>query len=341
MSSHVEFYRQLACLIQSGMPLPDALRSMQGVLGKPAFQTALEEISERLEAGSTLSQELQRQPRFFPEAHVDYVRKAESLSSLDLSLRQLADYAAFDQSLLCRFRSVMFYPLLVITITAALFIGFAVFLAPQSTELINDISLEVGVSSATQPLTYRFILWSAENAAILSGIVALFVLLASTLLLQSRKLVQRGWMKVAGLGSSLLRDYDNARLCSSLAMQLSNGGDLGSGMKTAAQLIGGQYGGDLSKAAERLEAGSQPSSVFDTLNVDPMLKITVRKCPQAKLAEELDELAKHFRERLENAARRLEILWRLIAVGCSGLLVFITFDAVLTPLKLMMDYFTR
>jgi type IV pilus assembly protein PilC len=86
------FTRQLATLIDSGLPL---LRGLT-VLGRqepiPVMKATINTLAENVQTGSTFSESLQQYPRIFNKLYVNMVKAGELGGVLELVLNRLAEY---------------------------------------------------------------------------------------------------------------------------------------------------------------------------------------------------------------------------------------------------------
>src|SRR5690606_19727552 len=83
--------RQLAVLLRAGMPLVEALAAMLDQTEKPALQTALYDIRDRVNSGGSLGDALAAHPRIFSSLYTNMVRAGEVSGTLEPVLVRLAD----------------------------------------------------------------------------------------------------------------------------------------------------------------------------------------------------------------------------------------------------------
>src|SRR3989338_7128052 len=79
----VIFSRQLATMVDSGIPIPPALDVLADQMEDKNFRTTLKKILDDIEAGSSLSESLGRHPRIFSDFFVNMVRAGESCGRRD------------------------------------------------------------------------------------------------------------------------------------------------------------------------------------------------------------------------------------------------------------------
>jgi len=120
-SSMVQFSRNLASLVSSGVPLLLALRTVRGTIGNEAVARVVDEMHDRVIEGHSLSEPL-RKSRLFPPMVAGMVAVGEETGGIDHSLELVSDI--FEQLLDTRIKrvNVMIEPLM--TIVAAVVVGF-------------------------------------------------------------------------------------------------------------------------------------------------------------------------------------------------------------------------
>ncbi len=84
--------RQMATLIQAGIPLEETLRAVARQTEKPATQSLLLAVRGKVVEGYPLAQSMAAYPRAFPDLYRATVAAGEKSGHLDLVLEQLADY---------------------------------------------------------------------------------------------------------------------------------------------------------------------------------------------------------------------------------------------------------
>jgi len=111
----VIFSRQLATMVDSGIPLVQALDILCEQIETPVFKSILVKIKDDVETGSSLSDALGRHPAVFSTLYVNMVRAGESSGALDDILDRLAAYLEKANMLQRKVKSSLVYPAVVVT----------------------------------------------------------------------------------------------------------------------------------------------------------------------------------------------------------------------------------
>lgn len=148
----VMFSRQLATLINAGLPLMQSLRSVtQQTTSKP-LKAVLNQVITDVEAGKSFSSSLEKHPRVFNRVFISLVAASEMSGTLDQGLERLADQQEKDSDVLSKVRGAMIYPVIVLLVMVAV-VGFMVVkVLPQVQNIYS------GLSGVSLPLVTRLML---------------------------------------------------------------------------------------------------------------------------------------------------------------------------------------
>ncbi len=168
------FTRQLATLIDSGLPL---LRGLN-VLGKqepnPVLQATITNIADSVQGGATFSESLGQHPKMFNKLYVNMVKAGELGGVLEIVLTRLAEYQEKAHKLKGKIVSAMVYPLIVMFIAVAIMSFLMLFIVPKFRDMFNDMG------NAQLPLISRVVFgfsdWMLARAFILPNSVWLLFL---------------------------------------------------------------------------------------------------------------------------------------------------------------------
>lgn len=109
------FTRQLATMVNAGLPLPQVLSLLSRSEKNRYLKAAIIRIQEDLEAGYSFSTSISKHPEIFSNVFVNAVRAGEATGKLEIVLVQLADSLERDSAASSRFRAVMIYPIFVLS----------------------------------------------------------------------------------------------------------------------------------------------------------------------------------------------------------------------------------
>ena len=177
------FTRQLATLIDAGLPLLRGLDVLRKQEKNPTLKRTLQQLADSVEAGSTFSEALAQHPKVFDRLYVNMVRAGEAGGVLDVTLGRLADFQEKAQRIKNKVVSAMVYPTVVICVALSILTFLMLVIVPKFQDIFNDL-LE-GKSLPTLTLFVLGISNIVKNqfllvACVLAGLVIAIKLLGKT-----------------------------------------------------------------------------------------------------------------------------------------------------------------
>lgn len=133
------FTRQLATLIEAGLPLLRALRIVEGQSESVQMRNILADVGEQIEAGATLSDSFSKYPRVFSRLYVNMVRAGEIGGVLESVLSRLAVFMEKAQAMRAKIRSAMMYPVVVSILAGTIVSLILIFIVPRFEEIYAQI----------------------------------------------------------------------------------------------------------------------------------------------------------------------------------------------------------
>jgi type IV pilus assembly protein PilC len=133
------FTRQLATLIDSGLPL---LRGLT-VLGKqepnPVLKRTINTLADSVQTGSTFSESLGQHPKIFNKLYVNMVKAGELGGVLELALIRLAEYQEKAQKLKNKIVAAMVYPVIVMVLAVLIVVFLLLYIVPKFKKIFEDM----------------------------------------------------------------------------------------------------------------------------------------------------------------------------------------------------------
>lgn len=152
MKEKVLFSRQLSTLINAGLPLLQALRSVSQQTTNKHFKVVLGQVIGDVEGGSTLANAMSKNPKVFNQVYLALVAAGESSGTLDKALERLAIQQEKEADLNSKIRGAMVYPAVVLGVMVAV-VGFMVVKVLPQVEVIYD-----SMPGANLPLVTKIML---------------------------------------------------------------------------------------------------------------------------------------------------------------------------------------
>jgi len=134
----VAFSRELATLLDSGIPVVSALEMMADQRAGRPLGAVIRSVVADLSAGQTIAEALAKHPKIFAHAYVRTVATSDSGAPLSAAMNQAADFLDSAESALSQAKKSMIYPAIVLTLGAGVtFIMITVALPPMIDLLVN------------------------------------------------------------------------------------------------------------------------------------------------------------------------------------------------------------
>ena len=125
------FTRQLATLVDVGMPLLRGLRLLQEQAENRALKRVITDVAATIESGGTLSEALAAHPRIFSPLYVNMVKAGEIGGILEVVLRRQAEFMEKALKIKGKIKAAMFYPIAVMVTATGILTLLMVFIIPR------------------------------------------------------------------------------------------------------------------------------------------------------------------------------------------------------------------
>src|SRR6266481_9095353 len=133
------FTRQLATLIDSGLPLLRSLNVLAKQERDNVLRNTINKLAEGVQGGNTFSDALSLHPRIFNDLYVNMVKAGELGGVLEVVLSRLAEFQEKAAKIKNRVVAAMVYPLIVISMAFAIMGFLLVFIVPKFEAIFHDM----------------------------------------------------------------------------------------------------------------------------------------------------------------------------------------------------------
>jgi type IV pilus assembly protein PilC len=139
----VVFTRQLATLINAGLPLAQSLHTVRDQTANKKLQSVAQDIITSIEGGSSLSIAFGKHPGVFDDVFVALVTAGEASGTLDKALERIADQQEKDAEIMSKVKGAMVYPFIVSLVMVGVIVFMLVTVVPQVGKLYDDLKQEL------------------------------------------------------------------------------------------------------------------------------------------------------------------------------------------------------
>jgi type IV pilus assembly protein PilC len=133
------FTRQLATLVEAGMPLVRGLRILQEQEGNGRLKRIIGELAQGIENGDSFAEALATHPKVFNRLYVSMVRAGEISGALETSLNRLAEFMEKARKIKGKVKAALFYPCAVLTVAMGIMALLMLFVVPRFKEVFAGL----------------------------------------------------------------------------------------------------------------------------------------------------------------------------------------------------------
>lgn len=330
----VLFSRQLATLINAGLPLIQSLRNVNQQTTSKSLKVVVNKVISDVEAGSTLSAAMSKHPEVFNQVYVSLIAAGEASGTLDKALERLALQQEKDAEILSKVRGAMIYPLIVIAVMIGVVTFMIVTVLPQVQILYE------GLPGAELPLLTKILLaissfvtkfWWA--VLILLGL-AVFFTTRWARTLGGKQVIDKLKMRAWPIGPLFTKMY-MARFARTGGTLVASGVPLIQMLEITANSVNNVHvEASIRKAAEKVKGGK---ALSDSLQHDPnflelvpnMLRIGEQS---GSLEQMLGKTADYYEKEVDDQIKAISTIIEPVLMVILGVVAFIIVAAVLLPI---------
>ena len=144
------FTRQLATLIDAGLPLLRGLNVLAKQERDLLLKSTIHLLADSVQGGSTFSESLAQHPRIFNKLFVNMVKAGELGGVLELVLTRLAEFQEKAQKVKNKVKSAMIYPAIVLSLAMVIMAFLLVFIVPKFESIFHDMHGNKPLPAITQ-----------------------------------------------------------------------------------------------------------------------------------------------------------------------------------------------
>lgn len=330
------FIENLAILLNSGLSVVDALKTIQMEIRVKPMKKMVEKIIDEVESGIPLWMAMDNRS-FFSSYALALIRIGEESGSLSKNMEYLAVQQEKDRSLRGKVKMAMIYPSIVIVLTAGITLGLSWFVLPQLVGVLLSLNAKL-------PLVTRIIIWVADFMKV-HGIVAVPSLIGASFLIyilcrytSLRGPTQQFIFKVPGIGT-MAKAATIARFGVILGSLLRAGVPLVESIRSMAEVTDTVYYRRLYfRLASEIEVGQSFASAFEIIKSSKKLipasvqQLIITGERSGRIAEMLMRIADIYEKKAEDAAQRLPVVLEpMLLLFIGGLVGTIAF-AIIVPI---------
>lgn len=327
------FNQELATLLKAGMPLVQSLDILRQRATDSLFRTVLDDVHERVRAGTALSDAFAAHQGLFPGVYTASLLAGEKSGSLDSTIRRYVAYTKVITGVKRRMISALIYPavlvgLALIVVSIILFKvvpEFALFYESFNAELPPLTRVMVAVATIVRQ---QFLLVVLAGAGLIAAIV---VWLRRP---DQRARFDRIILRIP-LAGSVARKFATSQLARTMGTLLGGGIPLVNAIDVAARSIGNHHiARELQTVGLRVREGSSFASALEERGVFPAVAVKMAEVGESTgaLQDMLNSLADFYDEEIETDLGRFVTLIEPILLAIMGMVIAVLLLSLYLPL---------
>ncbi|HUD46663.1 MAG TPA: type II secretion system F family protein [Candidatus Baltobacteraceae bacterium] len=335
------FARQLATLVQAGLPLLRGLRVLQKQERNANLKGIIGELATSIEGGSTFSEALGQHPKVFNRLFVNMVKAGEIGGVLEVVLKRLSEFMEKAQKIKGKVIAAMFYPCAVMVVATAIMGVLMVVIIPKFKDIFagtlgNGRSLPgftVFVMSISENIKDHF----GRTVCYIVGAVILFNVLIRIKL--GRKLWDKFKLNVPALGPVVTK-VAISRFTRTLGTLVSSGVPILQALTIVKETSGNVIiGNAVSAVHESVKEGETITAPLEASGVFPPMVISMVDVGEqtGALPEMLMKIADNYDEEVDNAVAAMTSLLEPIMIVFLAIVVGSIVIAMFLPLIDLME----
>ncbi len=336
----VIFTRQLAILLDAGLPLIRALRTLERQAKNKVSKKIIGETADYVESGFTFSESLSKNKSTFDYLYVNMIKAGESAGALEIILGRLATFMEKTAKIINKIKTAMIYPLVVIVVAGGVTVFLMTFIVPRFKVIFSELlqgtplpELTIFVINLSDVLVNK--IWSIVIVVVL--IVVIFKVIKKTK--KGAYLIDLAKYKMPLLGS-LVSKTSIARFTRTLGTLLSSGVPVLNALLIVRDTSGNELVKvGIQKVHDAVKEGDTIASPLLAAKIFPDMVISMIEVGEetGKLPEMLEKIADTYEEEVDNAVEALTSLIEPIMIVFMAVVVGTIVIAMFMPLIKIMQ----
>jgi type IV pilus assembly protein PilC len=322
MRDIVIFTRQFSTMINSGLPLVQALDILSKQSENPILQAVTRQVVFDVESGHTVADALAKHPNAFTELYVNMVAAGEAGGILDTILLRLATFMEKNDALVRKVKGAMIYPGVIMGVAGSAITILLLFVIPTFQSMFESVGL-------TLPLPTRIVINMSQFlqsywwACIIAVVLTVQSLRKYYATLDGQLRIDRMLLKAPVLGD-VIRKSAVSRFTRTLGTLISSGVSILDGLEITAKTAGNRVISDAIMASRASIAGGDTiSAPLAKSGVFPPMVISMIAVGEQTggLDEMLSKIADFYDEEVDAAVGGLLALMEPMMIVFLGVVV--------------------
>lgn len=333
------FTRQLATLVDAGLPLLRGLRVLEKQEPNPTLRKIIVDLGYAIEGGSTFSEGLAQHPKVFNRLFVNMVKAGELGGVLEVVLARLAEFMEKAEKIKGKVKAALFYPIAVMIVAILVLAVLMIFVVPRFKAIFQEM---VG---GELPKFTQIVLGISDTVAknfpaVAIGAFAFFIVLVIFKKTKfGRKVVDIIKLRMPALGP-VISKVAISRFTRTLGTLVSSGVPILQALTIVKETSGNVViGNAVALVHESVKEGETITAPLEASKVFPPMVISMVDVGEqtGALPEMLMKIADNYEEEVDNAVSAMTSLLEPIMIVFLAVVVGSIVIALFMPLISLID----
>ena len=329
------FTRQLATLIEAGLPLLRSLNVLMKQERDTVLKNTINKLADAVQGGNTFSDALALHPRIFDDLYVNMVKAGEVGGVIELVLTRLAEFQEKAAKIKNKVVAAMVYPLIVMTMAVAIMGFLLVFIVPKFEAIFHDM-----LGNKPLPAITTFVI-GASNFVKNNGLLLLGAVVATVMAYKfiSRTRAGRWWIDRFKLRmplfGDLIRKTAVSRFSRTLGTLVTSGVPILQALNITRETAGNAAIADaISQVHDSVKEGESIVQPLEASRAFPPMVVSMIDVGEetGQLPEMLLKIADVFDDEVDNAVAAITSMLEPIMIVFLAVIVGTIVLALFTPL---------
>jgi type IV pilus assembly protein PilC len=332
------FTRQLATLVDAGLPLLRGLRVLEKQERNANLKSILGQLATSIEGGSTFSEALAQHPKVFNKLFVNMVKAGELGGVLEVVLKRLAEFSEKAQKIKGKVKSALFYPIAVLIVALGILILLMTFVIPRFKDVFAGMNIKMpGFTLFVLAVSDMIRLHILQTLGGLAAFVVLFLLFIKT------KFGRRIWDKfklVMPPTGQVISKVSISRFTRTLGTLVSSGVPILQALTIVKETAGNVIiASAVNKVHESVKEGETITAPLEASHVFPPMVVSMVDVGEqtGALPEMLLRIADNYDEEVDNSVAAMTSLLEPIMIVFLAVVVGSIVIAMFLPLISMIS----
>ena len=335
-----QFTRQLATLLDAGLPLVRAIRTLERQASDPQVNKVLGEVGDAVEGGLTFSEALSAHPKSFDKLFINMIRAGEASGAMEQVLTRLAEFMEKSAKLRGKIKTALVYPVVVLCIAMAITSGLMIFIVPKFAKIFTEMLSGEPLPKLTE------IVVGISNFMVHRAWVGIIAIIAFFIVIKLVKKTQAGqyFFDLVAIKmppfADLVTKSSVARFCQTLGTLMSSGVSVLNALVIVRDTVGNAVVSQAIQVVhDAVKEGEGMTKPLESTQVFPGMVVSMIEVGEetGALPEMLSRIAITYEEEVDNAVEAMTSLIEpamiiFLAVVIGGIVI-----AMFLPLIRLME----